>query len=127
MRGLLLLALLGLLIAGAVWLVQRYRPQPQSAIPASPPQLSRERSERATVAFGSERGPGTLRLTPTQLIFAGDSGRVVVLERIAIVGVNVTTDLPDGSVAAPILAVTTRTESLYVSVTDPDRWAALLN
>lgn len=119
--------MLGVLIAGAVWLMQRYRPSPKAAISAGPAKISREKSERATVAFGPERGEGTLRLTPSQLIFTGDSGRVVVLERITIVGVNVTTELPDGVVAAPVLVVTTRTESLYLSVSDPARWAASLS
>jgi hypothetical protein len=122
-----MLAILGLLIAGAVWLVQRYRPTPKLGPSPTPPQLARERTERATVVFGPERGSGTLRLTPSQLVFTGDSGRIVVVERITIVGVSVTTELPDGSVASPVLAVTTRTEALYLSVADPARWAASLN
>ena len=82
--------------------------------------------EPATVAFGPERGSGTLRLAPSQLVFTGDSGRVMVLERIGIVGVSVTRELPDGEIARPVLAVTTRTETYYFAVAEPEQWAKRL-
>ena len=138
MRGLLILAVLGLIVAGLVWLVQRYRDNRSAAAlrsspaklsppsPAKPTPLERDLVEPATVAFGPERGSGTLRLAPSQLVFTGDSGRVMVLERIGIVGVSVTRELPDGEIARPVLAVTTRTETYYFAVAEPEQWAKRL-
>ncbi len=130
MRGLLIIVVLGLVVAGVIWTVQRYRDsRSASMLNASlpePPSLDRDVIEPATVAFGPERGQGTLRLTPSQLIFTGDSGRVLVLERIGIVGVSATRELPDGQLARSVLAVTTRTETHYFAVSEPEQWAQWL-
>lgn len=97
--------------------------------PASPklPELGPgEYQEVAAIADGPDRGFGTLRITPSQLIFAGNSGRVTSIERLDITGVTTTTELPDHSTAKPVLAVSTSSGVAYFSVDDPEAWAQRL-
>lgn len=82
--------------------------------------------EAAALAHGPDRGHGMLRLTPSQLIFAGDSGRVLTIERLDIAGVTTTRDLPDRRTVKPVLAVTTGEEVHFFAVNDPARWEARL-
>jgi hypothetical protein len=87
-----------------------------------PPVDSGDYEEAAAIAHGPDRGSGVLRLTPSQLIFAGGSGRIRTIERIDITGVSATRELPDQTIAKPVLAVTTREGSHYFAVDDPDQW-----
>ena len=115
MRALVMLAVL----AGAVYVAWRL----VSGTTASRPALaSGEYQEPAAIAEGPERGFGTLRLTPSQLIFLANSGRVVTIERIDITGVTSTRMLPDHETAKPVLAVSTSAQVLYFAVDDPTRW-----
>lgn len=95
------------------------RPIHPSPLPALD---SGEYQENAAIADGPDRGFGVLRLTPTQLVFAGNSGRVVTVERLDITGVTSTTTLPDRSTAKPVLAVTTGEAVFYFAVDDPGAW-----
>lgn len=132
MRGLLYLAALGALIAAGFWLLQRYRAGGQPQLPQRPPParlptaLTGEIEETASIVYGPDRGPGLLRLTPTQLVFSGSSGRVVVLERMAITGVGVSRQLPDRTAAQPVLVVTTDTETCYFAIASPQQWESRL-
>lgn len=83
---------------------------------------SGEVQEPAAIAAGPERGFGTLRLTPSQLIFLANSGRVVTIERIDITGVTWTRALPDHDTAKPVLAVATGPDVHYFAVDDPVAW-----
>lgn len=133
MRALMYLVLLALLVAGVVWSMERVgqlrRSQARKQLErndAGSPGRPGEHSERATLAYGAEAGPGELHLTPSQLVFTADSGRVVVLERLDLVGVNVTTELPDRTLATPVLVVTVDHEAYYFAVTSPTAWAMRL-
>lgn len=90
--------------------------------PALPATSSGEFQEQAALAAGPDRGFGTLRLTPSQLVFIGNSGRVLSLERIDITGVTCTTALPDHDAAKPVLAVATRDSVHYFAVDRPQEW-----
>jgi hypothetical protein len=121
------LAMIGIAVAAVVWLVQRYRGS--LSLPASRSRhavAQDEFSTPASVAYGPESGPGLLRLTPSQLVFESAAGRVVVIERLAIVGVGSTRDLPDHSVAHPVLVVTTAEQAFYFAVSDALAWIARL-
>lgn len=83
---------------------------------------SGEIQEPAALATGPDRGFGTLRLTPSQLIFLGNSGRVLTLERLDITGVTCTTALPDHDAAKPVLAVATTLGVHYFAVDQPQMW-----
>lgn len=133
MRALVYLVLLALLVAGVVWTLERLgqvrgtsaRRQLDAAVDSSPNRPGQFR-ERATLAYGAEAGPGELQLTQSQLVFTADSGRVVVLERLDIVGVNVTTELPDQTLVSPVLVVTVGREAYYFAVASPTAWAMRL-
>lgn len=133
MRAIVYLALLGILVAGIVYGLQRYRSRaispgsrPGGIAATTPLGLQADIEERAAIAYGSDRGPGVLRLTPSQLVFTADSGRITVLERIAVVGATTTRALPDHDVAKPVLVVTTPAETWYIAVSDPEQWVARL-
>lgn len=128
LRVLLLLAL----VAFAVYAVMRLLNQSpnatairatarraESSLPAVDPG---DFEEAAAIAHGPDRGLGVLRLTPSQLIFAGGSGRVTTIERIDITGVSATTQLPDQATIKPVLAVTTREGFFFFAVDDPTSW-----
>lgn len=128
-RSLLYLALLGLAVAGAVWALQRFReripaigstPTPAAALSGVVAE------ERATCVHGVDQGPGVLRLTDSQLVFTADTGRVLVLERLDIVGVGQTPDLPGRTLARPVLAVTTTADTYYFAVRSVAHWESLL-
>lgn len=125
-RTLVLLAMIGVVIAVVIWGIQRIRALPAGAprrqVTPGPEVLTGDLVERCTSAYGPDRGPGTLTLTPSQLIFAADSGRVVVLERLDIVGTTATADLPDRTISRAVLAVTTPADTWYFAVADPDSW-----
>ncbi|MBK6764438.1 MAG: hypothetical protein IPG68_14750 [Micrococcales bacterium] len=95
------------------------KPLPGRALPALDPA---DIEEPAAIAQGPERGYGVLRLTPSQLIFAGNSGRVVTIERLDITGATTTRDLPDHTTAHPVLAVSTRDAVHFFAVNDPVAW-----
>lgn len=82
--------------------------------------------ERVMLAYGPDAGPGTLTLSPSQLVFVADSGRVLTLERLDIVGASQTRDLPDRTVARPVLVVSTPTETWFFAVRAPSDWLHLL-
>jgi hypothetical protein len=127
------LVLFALVVAGVVWSMERLgqlrgssaRRQLEST-PDDAPVRPGRLSERATLAYGAEAGPGELQLTPSQLVFTADSGRVVVLERLDLVGVNVTTELPDQTLVSPVLVVTVGHEAYYFAVASPTAWAMRL-
>ncbi len=91
----------------------------RSSLPALDPA---DIQEAAAIAYGPDRGYGVLRLTPSQLVFAANSGRVVTIERLDITGATVTKSLPDHESAQPVLAVSTRDGMYYFSVNDPVAW-----
>lgn len=126
MRTLAYLAMLAATIAVIVWAVQRwrYRAGPPAPHPLLRPQpvLPPDPEARATLAYGPDRGAGVLRLSPSQLIFTGDSGRVLVIERLDITGVTTTRSLPDREVTQPVLVVTTPADALYFAVAAPTEW-----
>lgn len=115
MRLLLVLVVL----AGASYVIWRMT---QGASSARQAIGSGEFQEPAALATGPDRGFGTLRLSPSQLVFMGNSGRVVTVERLDITGVTTTTTLPDHDTAKPVLAVSTRDTVYYFSVDDPRAW-----
>ncbi|HQR78964.1 MAG TPA: hypothetical protein PLT68_01965 [Actinomycetota bacterium] len=82
--------------------------------------------EPAALAHGPDRGHGLLRLTPSQLIFASDSGRVLTIERLDVTGVTTTRELPDRRTLKPVLAITTAGDVHYFAVNDPARWESRL-
>lgn len=126
MRALLYLVLLGLAVAAVVWAADKWS-SARRRLTAADPRPAVEPSdaphaERAVLLAGAEQGPGVLRVTPSQLVFTLDSGRVVVLERADIVGVGATRELPDRTVAAAVLAVTTLASQHYFQVASPQEW-----
>lgn len=127
MRSLLLLAAIGVVIAVVIWGIQRLRAlppgMPRSGGAQVPDVVTGDIVERGAIASGPERGPGSLTLTTSQLIFTADSGRVVVVERLDIVGATTTVDLPDRSTVQAVLAVTTSSgDTWYFAVSDPEAW-----
>lgn len=125
MRALLYLVLLGLAVAAVVWAADKWSHSRQLGRPPEPPAIppvDQPYAERAVLLTGAEQGPGVLRVTPSQLVFTLDSGRVVVLERADIVGVAATRELPDRTVAAAVLAVTSLTSAHYFQVATPQEW-----
>ena len=127
MRSLVLLAMIGVVIAVVIWGVQRLRSMSGPGLPrgfAGAPGAAIEGDivERCSLAYGPDRGTGALTLTPSQLIFTADSGRVRAVERLDIVGATTTTDLPDRSLARPVLAVTSTEDTWYFAVADPGAW-----
>lgn len=127
MRTLAFLAMVAVAIAFAVWAVQRWRyrlgpPAPHPLLLQPKPVLEADPQARATLAYGPDRGPGVLRLSPSQLIFTADSGRVLVIERLDIAGVTTTRSLPDRDVVHPVLAVTTGADAYYFAVQSPAQW-----
>jgi hypothetical protein len=115
MRMLVMLVVL----AGAAYVM--WRLVQGSARPA-PALASGEHQEPAAIAAGPDRGFGTLRLTPSQLVFLANSGRVVTIERLEITGVSTTRTLPDHETVKPVLAVATHDAVHYFSVDDPATW-----
>lgn len=115
MRALVMLVVL----AGAVYVAWRLI---QGSTTSRPALASGEYQEPAAIAAGVDRGFGTLRLTPSQLIFLANSGRVITIERLDITGVTHTRMLPDHETAKPVLAVSTQGQVYYFSVDDPVRW-----
>lgn len=116
MRVLIMLAVLAVIVALVVnWLGRPRRP----ALPAPD-------GQPAMLAAGTEQGPGRLRLTATQLVFTAESGRVLVIERLDIVGASTTRELPDQHVAAPVLVVRTETDVHYILVANPEDWVRAL-
>lgn len=127
MRTVLYLAIAVAAIAGMVWLVQNARLRNHNNLAGRPtplplPALDVDFEQPAEVAYGSDRGPGTLRLSPSQLVFTAGSGRVVAIERIDIIGVSVTAELPDRTIAKPVLAIATNSGIHYFAVPTPDEW-----
>ena len=106
-------------VIGATYVIWRLVQGASTSRPALGPG---EFQEPAAMASGPDRGFGTLRLTPSQLIFLGNSGRVVSVERLDITGATTTTALPDHDTAKPVLAVSTRDAVYYFSVDDPRAW-----
>lgn len=144
MRLLLYLAVIAVVVAGLVWGAEGLRDRgrrlrsrdrgrmigqgsladaAQAMATAPPPYLA---EERASLAYGLDRGPGWLRLSPSQLVFLADSGRVVLLDRLDVVGVGSTRELPDRTLSRDVLVVTTTDQVAYFAVTDPERWVRLL-
>jgi hypothetical protein len=115
MRMLVILVVL----AGAAYVVWRLV---QGAGRAAPAVASGEFQEPAALAAGPDRGFGSLRVTPSQLVFMANSGRVMTIERIDITGVSTTRSLPDHETAKPVLAVATHDAVHYFSVDDPAAW-----
>lgn len=127
MRTLIYLALLGVVVAGVIWGWQKlkYLSASQLGQRSTPTPLAPADghvAESAAMAYGPDRGPGMLRLTPTQLIFTADSGRVTALERLDILGVSDTRELPDRTLAQAVLAVTTSSETYFFAVGSPAEW-----
>lgn len=120
MRALPYLLLIGAVMAGVVWVVQRAGPRRALRLGSD------EAGSPAVLAYGPGRGPGTLRLTGTQLVFSSDAGRMLVIERLDLVGVGVTRDLPDRRTAAAVLVLTTLAEVLYFQVEQPEQWVRRL-
>lgn len=127
-RVLALLAVVGLVVYALLRFVDSM-PQREllgsrrASLPAPDPA---DVEEAAALAYGPDRGHGMLRLTPSQLIFAADSGRVLTIERLDITGVTTTGDLPDRRTVKPVLAVTTGDDVHFFAVNDPARWALRL-
>ncbi len=126
LRALILLALVALAV---YWLVRmagrspsRVKVSARRAEQALPAIDAGDFEEPAAIAHGADKGFGVLRLTPSQLIFAGGSGRVTTIERLDITGVSATTQLPDRVTAKPVLAVTTHDGFHYFAVNDPVGW-----
>lgn len=139
MRVLAYVALFGVAVASYIWVVQWLKDRRAGQLPMrrQPPALptapgvatelsasapSADLGERAALAYGPDAGSGVLRLTPSQLVFAADSGRVLVIERLDITGVGVSRDLPDRTLAQPVLVVTTGSDVVYVLVDSPEVW-----
>jgi hypothetical protein len=124
MRFLLLLAVLAVVV---YLLVSRYGTlrstvEARSATPTLPARGPGEYEEPAALATGPDAGYGVLRLTTSQLIFAGASGRVLTIERLDITGVTSTPELPDRTTVRPVLAVATTDTVHYFSVDHPAQW-----
>lgn len=135
----LYLIVIGAVIASIFWLTQRSgRPsralpapvRPPASPPSPQPLSSGSGSDRSVVArllYGPDCGPGWLRLSPTQLVFSTDSGRVLVIERFDVNGVSVSYDLPDRTVARPALVVSAPPDVHYFEVPEPEEWVRLLS
>lgn len=122
MRVLVMVAVLGAVIYLVLRLVDASRQPSVRARPALTTLDTGEYEEPAALADGPDRGFGQLRLTPSQLIFLGNSGRVTTIERIDITGVSSTTNLPQRETAKPVLAVATREGIHYFAVDNPGAW-----
>ncbi len=123
MRFIEYLAVLGIVIALAVWLIQRGTGRTRErALEQAPGDL---RAQAAMVS-GPERGAGSLRLTPTQLVFTAASGRMLVIERAEIVGAGVTRETPTGRSASTLLVITTDADGFYFLLDDPQEWVSRL-
>lgn len=123
--------LIGLIVVIAVlYAMYRYMGASKSMTPDAVDQRNQplpalgpaDYEEAAAIADGPDRGFGILRVTPSQLIFAGNSGRFVAIERLDITGVTTTTDLPDHVTAKPVLAVAAGGEVHYFAVEDAAAW-----
>jgi hypothetical protein len=121
MRLLPVLIVLAIVIATVVWSMQRVGRSQRSALPPAS-----ATGQPAVLAAGADQGPGHLRLTPTQLVFTADAGRVLVIERLDITGATTTHDLPDHHAAAPVLVVRTDADVYYFLVADPEAWVRSL-
>jgi hypothetical protein len=121
LRALVVLPLVALLVYALLRMADaalaKNRPQPE--LPGS---VTGVFEEPAAIADGPDQGYGTLRLTPSQLVFIGNSGRITTVERLEITGATVTRDLPDRQTAKPVLAVTTAGYIHYFAVNDPLAW-----
>ncbi len=128
LRVLILLALVGFAVYVVLKLVNQapnaaaIRTTARRADQALPPIDVGDFEQAAAIATGPDKGLGVLRLTPSQLIFASGSGRIITIERFDITGVSATTHLPDRESAKPVLAVTTPERSHYFAVDDPAAW-----
>lgn len=120
MRVVPYLVVLAVVIAALFWTMQRYGRGSRRALQPG------DHGAPALIAAGPDQGPGQLRLTPTQLVFTAATGRVVVVERMDIVGATVTHELPERHTAGPVLAVRTEGDVLYFLVDDPEAWARRL-
>lgn len=121
MRLVPVLIVLAIVIATVVWSMQRIGRERRRALPPSSPT-----GQPAVLAVGADQGPGHIRLTPTQLVFTADTGRVLVVERLDIVGATTTHELPDHHAAAAVLVVRTDTDVHYFLVDDPEDWVRAL-
>lgn len=70
-------------------------------------------------AYGALRGPGRLRITPTQVVFLANSGDVQLVDRSEISGLGLTNELPDRLSPTPVIAIKAATNLYYFSVTEP--------
>jgi hypothetical protein len=124
MRLLLLLVIAAVVVYFLVSRYDRLRTtvEARRVTPALPQRGYGEFQESAALASGPDAGFGVLRLTPSQLIFAGASGRVLTIERLDIIGVTSTPDLPDRTTARPVLAVATADSVHYFAVDHPGDW-----
>jgi hypothetical protein len=120
MRVVPYLVVLAAVIAALLWTMQRLRQGHGRSLPSG------DHGAPAMIAAGPDQGPGQLLLTPTQLVFTAATGRVVVVERVDIVGATTTRELPDRHTAGPVLAVRTEGDVLYFLVDDPEAWARRL-
>lgn len=130
MRALIYLALFAAFVAAVIWGMQRFAelrsPNRLAPAPAPTPLPTGDHRERATLAYGPDAGGGDLVLTPSQLVFRADSGRVLVVERFDVAGVNVSTELPDRTLTRPVLVVSAGGEVYYFAVTSPTDWVRRL-
>ncbi len=117
------LVVVGGVLALLFWTLQRAGESRRPPMGALPGALS---TAPAVLAHGPEQGPGVLRLSPTQLLFSAATGRVLVIERLDIIGATTTTALPDRTTAAPVLAVTTEQDVYYFQVDRPQDWLRAL-
>ncbi|MEZ5185133.1 MAG: hypothetical protein R2720_05260 [Candidatus Nanopelagicales bacterium] len=128
LRLLVLVALVAVAVYAVVRMLNqapsapRIRATARRAERSLPPLDTGDLEEPAAIAHGSDKGFGVLRLTPSQLIFAGGSGRVLTIERMDITGVSATSQLPDRVTAKPVLAVTTPDTVRFFAVEDPLTW-----
>lgn len=127
MRVLPYVVLLGAAIAGYIWAVQWVKDRSARRLAAAPPAPPLPPAavwpdESATMVFGSDQGPGRLRLNLTQLVFTADSGRVLAIERLDIVGVAASRDVPDRQLVQEVLVITTASDSYYFMVASPRQW-----
>jgi hypothetical protein len=118
------LVVIGGVVALIVWTLRLAGDSRRPPIGAAAPMA--QGTAPAILAHGPDQGPGILRLTATQVVFTAATGRVVVIERLDIVGATVTTALPDRTTAAPVLAVTTGQEIYYFQVDRPRDWLRAL-
>ena len=117
LRALPFLLLLGAVIAAGFWVARRA--PIRRSLPMAP-------SAVAVLAYGPDAGSGRLSVTPSQLVFTADSGRVLVVERLDITGATVARDLPDRTTSAPVLVVSTEREAHYFVVDQPEFWVRRL-